>query len=229
MLPNPKWVTEEKSVNLNISMASTKTPSASIKTAKHIILNPQVREQDYEVVRQNHRFVATWKHEGDAQDPISRIWQTSFFGTIGESGSVTRTPDMINAVERPPEIISVEFTKVNCLSVCGVSVGAFDRVIMVDPDDPRSRLFIFRLHVDTRKRSRSIVVSAFFPHITPANLENFLRVLSICTREFYQEKDVLFQSRKYIGRVKTSMEQRSEGGDAEWQRLVATEKRLQEG
>lgn len=214
-------------MNLNISVASTKTPSASTKTSEWVVLNPLMREQGYEVVRQNHRFVAIWKHEGDAQDLISRIWHASSFGTISESGSATRTPDMINAVERPPEIVSVEFTKVNCLSVCGVSVGVFDRVIMVDPDDPRSRLFIFRLRVDTRKQSRSIAVSAIFPHIAPANLESFLRVLSICTREFYQEKDVLFQSRKYIGRVKNSMEQGDKDSNDEWRSLVAYEKELQ--
>lgn len=187
----------EMKMNLNISLASAKTPTL-------MAVSEQLDDYESKQLAGRH-WVSRLLPKDQLVGEVARLWATPIFGFRDTfDTSLASGPQFVaSAVKEPAAIISVTFTDVKCTQVCGLSCGALDKVIMVNPDDPvHSRLFNFRLNVDVRKRSRTITVSADYPHITPENLEPFLRVLDICIREFYQEKPVHFQGRKYIGTVK---------------------------
>lgn len=178
-------------MNFNISLASAKTPTL-------MALSEQLDGYESKQLAGRH-WVSRLLPKDQLVGEVARLWATPIFGFRDTFDTLLASEPQFVA----SAIISVTFTDVKCTQVCGLSCGALEKVIMVNPDDPvHSRLFNFRLNVDVRKRSRTITVSADYPHITPKNLEPFLRVLNICFREFYQEKPVHFQGRKYIGQAK---------------------------
>lgn len=190
-----------------VELASAKAESPDPKFERE-----RLKENGWEVRKHRGRYYI--KRQLPAIEDFGKnYFGKTFFALVG----IDDFPEMYT------EIFSVEFRDVKCRSVNHILGGTLNPAIMVDPTDPiHTRLFHFALAIDMTLKTIKVIVSNK-QLITIVDLETFEKLLLVCSREFYTDKLVFFNTRKGIGIAKR---RHLTGASGSWNVVVGREKAM---